>query len=536
MTIAPIIQKTVNKICFSVDSVTPCLEPLPLQSAKLQIEKVYEKPLLAFSHNDLFKVVHDERGIHPLALAVHYAFSYHRPLLLTPDMIWILLAQGFAQHINNCAEELRYSFVKHSGKEELVVETNKKPSEPSEYAEFVEQLVLVIRDFVGADIYRLMECNFSTTTPIIRTTSHIVMMDAFKEYFRYELNGLCGIPNITFLGTVADWQNIYERVKFMGHYKLRWWTDRILPICEEFIKTAAGNPNQKFWQSIYKPEKIYSNQGITGWLVYLFPYLQDAVTKQPLHQVKNLPDVRNHILDIPLEELTVEDHIRLADLPSGLSRAEFKYKEGLIEEQQELIAGFIGLCQHPDTGILCPEIGWGVRDGDKFLQVLNDLKKKHHTNPPINWSDDLFYRYFGCREILQLLKCFDGAILFANSKNPWYILQAKDYKRCYVFKSATNFNLFNIIGECTSFINLKDGRCIAYVGPVCSDGFLTLSGILVGKPFKYPFEEEAIGLKETKVIAVSILQFFERVLASSGKSYFDEPNFIPDQSLRALYY
>ncbi len=47
------------------------------------------------------------------------AFSEHRPLLLTPDTIWMTIAQGFAQHINNNAERLRYQFVDGSSKTEL---------------------------------------------------------------------------------------------------------------------------------------------------------------------------------------------------------------------------------------------------------------------------------------------------------------------------------------------------------------------------------------------------------------------------------
>src|SRR5579871_1790356 len=36
---------------------------------------------------------------HPLIDSVHTAFSQHRPLLLSPDSIWLVLAQGFAHHI-----------------------------------------------------------------------------------------------------------------------------------------------------------------------------------------------------------------------------------------------------------------------------------------------------------------------------------------------------------------------------------------------------------------------------------------------------
>jgi hypothetical protein len=114
---------------------------------------------------------------------VHTAFSEHRPLQLTPDIIWLTLAQGFAQHVNNNAEVLRSRFVKHQGKQMLTVVVDGLPAQPQQWAEPIQNWCLQIRDQVGADLYRLLECNFSTTTPVTRTASHVVMMDTFRQYF-----------------------------------------------------------------------------------------------------------------------------------------------------------------------------------------------------------------------------------------------------------------------------------------------------------------------------------------------------------------
>ena len=126
--IAPILNQEHSQISFSVDEVEQAKELLPTQEAKSQFERQLEKPVLAFSHDDRFQTVNARynhplaHGIHPLAFAVHLAFSEHRPLLLTPDIIWITIAQGFAHHVNNHAEELRDRFVSHSGKETLTIE------------------------------------------------------------------------------------------------------------------------------------------------------------------------------------------------------------------------------------------------------------------------------------------------------------------------------------------------------------------------------------------------------------------------------
>lgn len=47
--------------------------------------------------------------------AVHAAFFDHHPLILSPDIIWLTIAQGLAHHVDQNAEELRDQFVRHGG-------------------------------------------------------------------------------------------------------------------------------------------------------------------------------------------------------------------------------------------------------------------------------------------------------------------------------------------------------------------------------------------------------------------------------------
>lgn len=366
--IASVIKQTGSKVRFCVDDVAPAPKRLPIRNANLRLEECFEKPLLAFSHDGTSLVVHNHQ-IHPLAQAVHAAFSDHRPLVLTPDAVWITLAQGFAQHVNNHAETLRSRFVSHQGKEKLVVELFDIPTSLQQWNQSIQQWTLLIRDRVGAGLYRLLECNFSTTTPISHTVSHIVMMDTFQKYFDYELCCVCGIPEITLEGTVEDWKSIYTRVQYMTQYELGWWTDRILPICQEFIEAASGQPSLEFWQAIYKPKEVYGGEVITGWLADLFPYLKDYETQ--------IPSVENPILSINRGDLTIEDGISPCSLPLGLSQVPVKLKTPDGEGYHlALVGGFIGVFQ-TEAGSLQPEIGWAVLEqhGDGFTRLLKKLNR-----------------------------------------------------------------------------------------------------------------------------------------------------------------
>lgn len=58
---------------------------------------------------------------HGFVAAAQAAYAGHYPLVLSPDMIWLLIAQGFALHVRENAEALRHHFVAHSGQLDLRV-------------------------------------------------------------------------------------------------------------------------------------------------------------------------------------------------------------------------------------------------------------------------------------------------------------------------------------------------------------------------------------------------------------------------------
>ena len=379
--IAPILKQRQNEITFAVDDVEPAPKRLRTVTAKSKLEEELGKPLFAFSHDEGFETVNTKYKkrfaprIHPLISAVDIAFSSHRPLVLTPDTIWLAIAQGFSHHINNNAEKYRDRFVSHSGKKKLEIKALKIPETTEEWSEAIHEWTLLIRDSVGAAPYHLLECNFSTTTPTTLTASRIFMMDVFREYFEFEMLVICGIPKITLLGTVEDWQRICDRVRIMAEYDLHWWTDRLLPICEEFVNTASGDPLLLFWQNIYKPRYLCGKDDlIRGWLADLFPYVIDKRTQGPTK--------KNDILNTVRFDFTVKNGIAAKDFPLGLCQVPFKVKVNYKKYRMKLVAGFIGV--HQDShDRLRPEIGWAVQEDDSFQQILDKIERKYRTEESI---------------------------------------------------------------------------------------------------------------------------------------------------------
>ena len=50
------------------------------------------------------------------------AYKNHYPITITPDMIWLLIEQGFVSYVEKYKDKVRENFVNFSGKKELKVE------------------------------------------------------------------------------------------------------------------------------------------------------------------------------------------------------------------------------------------------------------------------------------------------------------------------------------------------------------------------------------------------------------------------------
>lgn len=104
-----------DKIIFAVHDVsvaTDKLETIKTREAIVDLIATNERrpePVRSYSGYNSSVV----KGVlfHPLLAGVHLAFSQHRPLVLSPDMLWIAILQGLSQHVRNNADSLRSKLV-----------------------------------------------------------------------------------------------------------------------------------------------------------------------------------------------------------------------------------------------------------------------------------------------------------------------------------------------------------------------------------------------------------------------------------------
>ena len=277
---------------------------------------------------------------------MYQAYADHRPFVLSPDMIWLLINQGFAQHVNANHESLRKYFVNFSGKESLIVQSNKKLKDPSLlWEEIFPQFTEQIRKEVGGNLVETLTCNFSTTTSLEKTVSEITIMETVKSYFEFiTIMIVCGIPEITLEGTPQDWEKVLNKARGLKEYKLEWWISQLEPLLEEFVKASKGTINQEFWRNMFKchsPKSCGAPETFDGWIIKFFPYDNEGK--------------RNNLKQI----------VGRKKLPSEIVKVDLKYIEAyndtVIETPLELWSGFIGLKQNNENFALRPQIGWMVK-------------------------------------------------------------------------------------------------------------------------------------------------------------------------------
>ncbi len=292
-------------------------------------------------------------GTHSFFQSMFLAYADHHPYVISPDMIWLLISQGFARHVAANPEGLRKKIVSFDGKMTLKVDAGKirLDSPAGEWERLFPAFEEQVAQNTKRNLVELLTPTFSTTTPAQRIASTITLMEAVEPYFDYVTTRIvCGIPDITLLGTPDDWQQILDKTKQLDAYGLRWWTKELKPLLKEILRSSQGDIDKNFWRNMYKehsPEQYGSGKVIDGWIVAFFPYNKSGKR----NNLKTLSNRNN--------------------LPEEIVKVDLKYVEVLAdrttkETPLELWAGFMGIEANRIDHTFSPVIGWLIREKNDF--------------------------------------------------------------------------------------------------------------------------------------------------------------------------
>jgi len=317
-------------------------------------EPLHEKTKLDRREYKILELEEDDvifYGNHSFLSGMLQSFKMHKSITLSPDIIWLLIVEGFSYHIAANAESLRSQFVSFEGKQELVVErlnltpqTATKEDWTGIINEFVEKVEKETKDHIAL----VLEPKFSTTTPCSHTSGMVSIMSAMKHYFDYKVLMMgCGYPSITIEGTVEDWLLIKEKTQSLSKYDLGWWTSKLIPIIDQFISARKGTPDYSFWLKMVREKVghgIYDPSYIDGWICTFFPYDKYG-SRMSLNRISDESELPSEILHTPFI-------LKLVDLGTEIN--------------SQFDSGFFGVKevkQGPGLYNVKPIIGWGIKIG-----------------------------------------------------------------------------------------------------------------------------------------------------------------------------
>ena len=223
------------------------------------------------------------------------AFADHRPISLSPDLIWMLISQAFSHDVNAAPEKFRDKMVDFDGKMDLVVQSNYPLYHPDfDWTAIVDGFAEQIDANTINDVAKIIKADFSTT------------------------------------GTVEDWQAIADKTEQLQKLGAGKWIRDLKPILKEFVKAAKGNPDQAFWQDIVMTTATYRLRGgacseeepteLDGWFLKFMPYDKDGrptPSKVP-HNYNKMP---KEMSSVPVKYIEVDPETGqvIATIPLELS-------------------------------------------------------------------------------------------------------------------------------------------------------------------------------------------------------------------------
>lgn len=310
---------------------------------------------------------------------IHVCYDQHRPLILSPDIIWLTICQGVSIHVNQHFDSLEAVVFVKDKPDKLIARNDSLENEPKQWATLIADISNQTKKYTRNNLYDFFVPTFSTTTAEITTAYQITLLEVFKDAFAYIGESGCGIPSITLRGTTKDWESILTKLEVLDQFNLSAWKNELKPIIRQFIAASNGNVDLVFWKDIYKYALEYNGMYTTGWSIKFFPYLNSTKGERVWDDAHSADRVYKSYRSNPF--LYGKDYrnstLSLGAFPNDISEVNLVWKNYTNGREKEMVlyAGIIGAQQNSEKS-LEPYISWAIADKDS--RKIDRSFKQHH--------------------------------------------------------------------------------------------------------------------------------------------------------------
>lgn len=292
------------------------------------------------------------------------AYNRHHNLVVRPDDMWIAILVQFSAYVNGNAEALRSAFVEHQGQKELI-SYQMATLRTADYAKLTSDMVGIMKkNIVNPELADWILAKFSTTTSTDTIVQSVVFMASMEKYFKYTFQLLCGIPKVTLLGTVKDWENIHQRVSFLRQYGevCNKWVNMLEKVTTQCIAARKGKPDISFWQ------RICNNLGggsgpryLSGWITTFCVFDADGKWQGDKLVVDGMKS------EFPI--------INTNDIPIGYVKIPINIDDNGTAHSSIMFAGHMTISTISDTTI-SPNVSWTILSTTPYEIMLQETKDK----------------------------------------------------------------------------------------------------------------------------------------------------------------
>ena len=384
-------KSPIESIAFEVEKgLKPMTNSLYNQNIKEIFSNLFEKRkkvlnkkfrLVYANENEPLRILHykfdtnetefSNYGKKSLIYGLAFAYNNHFPINVSPDMIWILILQGYSRFMDKYSELVREKYVNFEGKKTIFLNLFGKTIDMAteeDWSRLLYECTEKISDFVGKEAILNLQSDFSTTNEATLLVSQTSIMSAMKNYFVYKgICGSCGISKIILEGTLEDWEKIKTKLNYLSKIGLNWWTKHLIPIIDNIIKTKKYYQKNMilndelihFWKNMIKIKDkydVYVPDVFNGWIIKFFPNYNEDLPK--LYDELKEEDIPDQIISCPLEILEV-----------GKDGFKTNYK-------CDIASGFLGIIQDGKSLAVKPVIGYSIVVEEKETSLLTEEDKQ----------------------------------------------------------------------------------------------------------------------------------------------------------------
>ncbi|KAM5515704.1 hypothetical protein FOXYSP1_02655 [Fusarium oxysporum f. sp. phaseoli] len=294
----------------------------------------------SFSFNGSLEENHVSASRNGLVWSSFHAYSTHHHLTIRPEDVWFAIVTQISAYINANSEKMRDYFVSHDGQKKLEV-IDYATLHTADFGKLSQLMALEIANNIKDPALREWVLpSFSTTTENDRIVGSVLLMGALQKYFSYGMTMLCGIPSVTLLGEVTDYEDILKRLdklEELGEEPIQ-FANLLRPILRNMVLSFTQPSDRAihtFWNQIADMDRMSGSNKMTGWIT-AFCYWDDEGKVHP-------PSRANCTL-----EGLMYPYVETDNIPCGYVTVPVEVDDNGTLYNCKMLAGSVGIQAVPD--------------------------------------------------------------------------------------------------------------------------------------------------------------------------------------------